>query len=126
MVPVHPRYRAKLVTDAVEVVRLFWERQNNGQYDQLVDLFSDDAVLEDPIFGRFVGANAILGFMQKMVKEMKDVETRFEVVQIGGGENAAWAQWHAISPKGIRQGVGIYKVEAGKLTYYRDYMDSST
>ena len=35
----------------------------------------------------------------------------------------AWARWEATTNKGRREGVGIYRVQGGKLTYYQDYMN---
>ena len=111
--------------NAVETIRRFWEMQNNGDYVALVELFTEDAVLEDPVWGRYEGKEAILGFMKKMVEEMGDREIRFEVLEICGGSESAWAQWRLISPQGTGRGVGIYKVRDGKLSYYRDYYDSA-
>jgi ketosteroid isomerase-like protein len=42
--------------DAAETLRRFWEIQDGGDYSRLSELFSDDAVLVDPIFGTFHGA----------------------------------------------------------------------
>ena len=35
--------------NAKEVIKRFWEIQDEGDYTKLVDLFSEDAVFEDPI-----------------------------------------------------------------------------
>ena len=34
---------------AKEVIKKFWDIQDKGDYTELVDLFSEDAVFEDPI-----------------------------------------------------------------------------
>ena len=36
--------------NAKEVIERFWEIQDEGDYTKLVDLFSEDAVFEDPIY----------------------------------------------------------------------------
>ena len=107
---------------ALETIQLFWTTQNDRDYTRLVELFSNDAVLEDPFYGRFEGKAAIAAFMSKMNEEMGKQAIHFSVVEIAGGGDTAWAQWIAHTPQGDRQGCGLYRVKNGKLTYYRDYM----
>lgn len=113
------------MSGARETIELFWKTQDSGDYNQLVPLFADDAVLVDPFFGTFEGKDAIAGFMAKMVEEMGDQKTSFTVVEISGGGETAWAQWVAHTPRGDVDGCGLYKVRDGLLTYYRDYMNGS-
>ena len=50
--------------DAYDTIKRFWDVQDSGDYCKLVgELFTDDAVLVDPIYGTFTGAEAITGFM---------------------------------------------------------------
>jgi steroid Delta-isomerase len=100
-----------------------WEVQDSGDYTQLVGLFAEDALLEDPIWGVFQGRDAIMAFMTTMVKEMGERKVNFTVDEICGDDHAVWARWTMHSPAGGRSGCGIYKVANGQLTYYRDYMD---
>ena len=90
----------------------------------MVELFDKDAMLVDPFFGNFQGREAIAGFMAKMNVEMKKRETQFEVVEIDGGGEVAWAQWVAVTPRGRVEGCGLYRVRNGLMTYYKDYMNS--
>jgi steroid Delta-isomerase len=108
---------------AQRTIERFWQVQDSGDYTQLVDLFAEDALLEDPIWGVYKGRDAIMGFMTTMVKEMGERKIHFTVDEICGDDQAVWARWTMHSPAGTRSGVGIYKVANGKLTYYRDYMD---
>lgn len=108
---------------AQDTIEQFWRIQDEGDYTKLVDLFAEDALLEDPIWGRYEGRDAILKFMTTMVEEMGDRKIHFTVDEICGDDHAVWARWTMHSPEGERGGVGIYKVRDGKLTYYRDYMD---
>ena len=108
---------------AQQVIEEFWRIQDAGDYTRLAPLFADNALLEDPIWGRYEGREAILGFMTTMVAEMGERNIRFTVDEICGDDHTVWARWTMHSPQGSRGGVGIYKVEGGKLTYYRDYMD---
>ena len=108
--------------DAAQTIQRFWKVQDEGDYTQLVDLFAEDAVLEDPIFGTFHGREAIAGFMSKMNQEMGGRGIHFTLVELAGDDHTAWAQWVAHTPEGEREGVGIYRVREGKMTYYWDYM----
>lgn len=118
-----------MTRNAEETIIEFWDRQNSGDYTQVVPLFADDAVLVDPIYGEFHGKEAIAGFMDKMVTEMGAQETRFSMLEIGGAggsdgaEGVAWAQWIAHTPAGDIHGCGLYRVRDGMLTYYKDYMN---
>jgi limonene-1,2-epoxide hydrolase len=108
---------------AQDVIEQFWRIQDEGDYTKLAPLFAEDAVVEDPVWGTFTGREAILGFMTRMVEEMGKLKISFTVEEICGDDHAAWARWTLHSPEGTRGGCGIYKVEGGQLTYYRDYMD---
>ena len=109
--------------EAQRVIEQFWRIQDEGDYTRLVDLFAEDALLEDPVWGRYEGREAILRFMTTMVAEMGERKIHFTVDEICGDDHAVWARWTMHSPAGSRGGVGIYKIAGGKLTYYRDYMD---
>lgn len=109
--------------EAQRVIEQFWAIQDEGDYTKLAPLFAEDALLEDPIWGRYEGREAILGFLTTMVKEMGERKIHFTVDEICGDDHAVWARWTMHSAEGSRGGVGIYKVANGQLTYYRDYMD---
>ncbi|GAA4042675.1 hypothetical protein GCM10022213_11340 [Parerythrobacter jejuensis] len=108
---------------AQATIERFWQIQDEGDYTKLVDLFAEDAVLEDPVWGTYNGRDAILKFMTTMVSEMGERKIHFTVDEICGDDHAVWARWTMHVPGGSRGGVGIYKVRDGQVTYYRDYMD---
>jgi ketosteroid isomerase-like protein len=107
---------------AKEAIENFWRVQDAHDYTRLVDLFADDATLVDPIYGQFDGKEAIRGYMQKMVDVMGDIKMHFEIVEIAGGDETAWAQWESVTDAGRNAGCTLYKVRDGKLTYYKDYI----
>jgi limonene-1,2-epoxide hydrolase len=109
---------------AIEVIKKFWEIQDEGDYTKVIDLFSEDALFEDPVYGTFRGKSEILEFMKKMNEEMRSKKITFRAVKIDGGGEVAWTQWVADSPDGEIEGCGLYKVENGLMTYYRDYMNA--
>ncbi|MFM8356383.1 MAG: nuclear transport factor 2 family protein [Gammaproteobacteria bacterium] len=110
--------------DAKHVVELFWRTQDAGDYSALVALFAEDAVVVDPFYGTFTGREAIAGFMALMNTEMAGRQIAFRLVECSGGGDTAWAQWTALTPAGPIDGVGVYRVRDGLLTYYRDYMNA--
>lgn len=109
--------------EAQRTIEQFWAIQDDGDYTRLAPLFAQDAVVEDPVWGTFEGREAILTFMQTMVKEMGARKITFTVDEICGDDHVCWARWTMHSPQGKRGGCGIYKVADSQLTYYRDYMD---
>lgn len=109
--------------EAQRVIEEFWRIQDSGDYTRLVDLFAEDALLEDPVYGTYRGKPAIHEFMGKMVSVMGERQIHFTIDEICGDDHAAWSRWTMHSPAGTRGGCGLYKVADGKLTYYRDYMD---
>ena len=116
-------HRASDDGGAYETARRFWQIQDDGDYSRLSALFSEDAVLEDPVFGRFSGAEAIAGFMERMNHEMRARGASFRLLELAGDGGTAWARWEATTGAGPRTGVGVYRVRDGRLTYYRDFMD---
>ena len=110
--------------DAYDTIQKFWRIQDEGDYTATVALFAEDAVFDDPIYGRFEGREAIGAFMKKMNEVTKARGVSFRLVELSGDDETAWAQWVAETPEGERLGVGVYRVERGQLTYYRDYMNA--
>ena len=52
--------------DAYDTIKRFWEIQDEGDYAALAPLFADDAEVVDPVYGTFVGGDAIAGFFSMM------------------------------------------------------------
>ena len=109
---------------AKKIIETFWKIQDAGDYTEVVNLFSEDAVLVDPFFGTFEGKEAIGEFMEKMNEEMTSRKTSFVVREIDGDGDVAWAQWTAKTPSGDIEGCGLYRVRNGMMTYYKDYMNA--
>ncbi len=109
--------------DAYDTIKRFWEIQDEGDYAALAPLFADNAEVVDPVYGTFVGGEAIAGFFTMMNTEMAKAGASFRLVELAGDDETAWAQWEATTARGVRQGVGVYRVRNGRLTYYKDYMN---
>lgn len=110
---------------ALDVVRRFWEIQDDARYAELGDLFADDAVFEDPIEGRFEGGDAVRAFLAKMETEMPELGARFELVDAAGDESVAWSQWWCRMPGGSIPGWSLYRVRDGLLTADLDFFDTN-
>lgn len=107
---------------AYDAVKNFWDKQDSRDYVSLVDLFTDDAVAEDEAVGSFHGKEAITNFMTQMAEQLPKRGIHFDVVEICGDDETAWAKWKAVYADGRTfDGVGVYKVRDGKIAYYRDY-----
>ncbi|MGB3734316.1 MAG: nuclear transport factor 2 family protein [Ilumatobacter sp.] len=112
--------------DAHDTIKRFWEIQDEGDYAPLADLFADDAEVVDPVYGTFTGGEAIAGFFTMMNTEMAKAGATFRLVEMSGDDETAWAQWEVTTTDGRppRQGVGVYRVTDGKLSYYKDYINA--
>lgn len=109
--------------DAYDTIKRFWDTQDAGDYTATVELFAEDAVFDDPIYGTFNGRAAIGEFMAKMNKVVSASNGSFRAEEISGDDETAWAQWRFDSDGPTRYGVGIYRVADGRITYYKDYMN---
>ena len=111
--------------DAYDTIKRFWDIQDAGDYTATAALFATDAVFVDPIYGTFTSRDEIAAFMAKMNTAVAEQNGVFTLVELAGGDESAWAQWHFSSDRGEREGVGVYRVRNGEITYYRDYMNEA-
>ena len=72
--------------DAYDTIRRFWEIQDEGDYAALAPLFADDAEVVDPVYGTFVGGEAIAGFFSMMNTEMAKAGASFRLVELAGDD----------------------------------------
>lgn len=107
---------------AYEVLRRFWECQDRGGFGELAQFFAPDAVFDDPLAGRFVGRSEIAAFLERAAAEMAEHQVTFRLVELAGDDEVAWARWEAVTPRGVRAGVGLYRVRDGLLVSYYDLL----
>ena len=103
------------------LVEKFWDIQMNGNHSDLLPLFTDDAVFEDPAIGRVKGKAAIAKLLAHLDKLFADNPPQFELLEIAGDSKVAWSRWIWKRPGGDVEGVGLYRIENGKFIYYRDF-----
>jgi|TARA_X000000368_G_scaffold67298_1_gene48466 steroid delta-isomerase len=111
--------------EAYDVIKQFWSNQDSGDYTRTAHMFSEDAVFDDPIFGTFNGRSEISQFLEKMNTVVGSINGKFRLEELAGDDHTAWAQWSFTSDDGPREGVGVYRVKDGYITYYRDYMNEA-
>jgi ketosteroid isomerase-like protein len=109
---------------ALDVVRRFWEIQDQGRYSELGELFTDDAVFTDVIYGRMEGHDAVVGYLQKMQAEMPARGIRFELADAAGDETVAWSQWWCHLPGGTVPGWTLHTLRGDRFTLDADYFDT--
>ena len=63
-----------------DLIRTFWKMQDTRQYTQLAELFTDDGVFTDQVYGRFEGIEAIRNYMKRMDVEMPEGGVTFDLV----------------------------------------------
>ena len=80
-------YGAAMAGDAYDTIKRFWEIQDEGDYAALAPLFADDAEVVDPVYGTFVGGEAIAGFFTMMNTEMAKAGASFRLVELAGDDN---------------------------------------
>ncbi len=105
---------------AKDLAKKFWDIQMNGSHADLLPLFAEDAVFEDPAIGRVEGKPAIARLLVHLDKLFGDNPPEFELLEIAGDETIAWSRWLWKRPQGDVEGVGLYKVRDGQFISYRD------
>jgi steroid Delta-isomerase len=114
---------------AHDLIRTFWQIQDDGDYARLSPLFTDDAVFTDLIYGRMAGGKAIADYMTLMKREMPAQGVHFQLVDCAGDTNVAWSQWTChFAPRHGRRGGAVpgwtlHTVRDGLFTLDADYFD---
>lgn len=111
---------------AEALVRRFWEIQDRRTYEPLAELFTEDAVFEDLLLGRYEGIDAVRGYLQRMDREMPDGGITFSLVDIAAGRTCAWTQWTCHVPGGDLAGWTLHRVDGDRFSLDADYYDTAT
>jgi ketosteroid isomerase-like protein len=99
---------------AEDLIRRFWAQQDTRSYAPLAELFTDDAVFEDIVFGRFDGIDAIRSYLERMDREMPTGGITFTLVDVAAGTTCAWSQWDCHVPGGTLAGWTHHRLRAGR------------
>jgi hypothetical protein len=102
---------------AMAVMQAFWDNTDANRFAANGDLLAEDIVFIDPIWGRFEGREAASQFLASFEGQGDGCCTLDRLVADG---NVGWAFWTLHTPEGDQPWVGVYQVEDGKITFYRD------
>ncbi len=108
---------------ALDLVRRFWQIQDEARYEDLAELFAPDAVFTDQVYGRFEGHDAVTTYLARMQNEMPAQGVTFELIDCAGEETVAWSQWWCVFPNGRIPGWTLHTVRDGRFTLDADYFD---
>lgn len=106
---------------AKQLIEQFWEIQKSRDYTRLVELFSDDAVYEDCLLGKFEGKAAIAQMMEDATKKLGDADQYFDLIEIAANDTVGWSRWIWKGPGIELNGVSINKIKDGKIVYNLDF-----
>jgi limonene-1,2-epoxide hydrolase len=111
--------------NAVEIVRKFCAQWETGDFDALVDFFTDDAVYHNIPIDPVVGKDAIRSTIQMFTSGVERVE--FRVRNIVGEGNVVLTERvdvFVLPVKTIELPVmGTFEIRDGKIAAWRDYFD---
>lgn len=103
--------------DAHSVMSEFWALTNSNRFDETGKLFAEDAVLIDPIWGRYEGRDQIEKFLSSFVGAGDGCCTLDRLVTDG---NVGWGFWTLHGADGPQPWVGVYEITDGKISFYQD------
>ncbi|MDE0364192.1 MAG: nuclear transport factor 2 family protein [Gammaproteobacteria bacterium] len=104
--------------EAYRVMLEFWDLVESNRFGETRELFADDIVFIDPIWGRYEGREAAGRFMQFFDGVVDGCCTLDRLV---ADERTGWGMWTQQGPDGPESWVGVYEVKGGKIVYYRDF-----
>jgi limonene-1,2-epoxide hydrolase len=113
------------MSDATELVRQFCAAWEKGDYDALIDYFTEDAVYHNIPIDPVIGKDAIRATMQMFTTGVERIEFRVTNI-VGDGDTVLTERVDAfvLPNKTIELPVmGTFEVRDGKIAAWRDYFD---
>jgi ketosteroid isomerase-like protein len=109
-----------------EVVHEYFDCVNTARWDDYVELFGKDVVMEEQLAGHIEGKVAVAGSIEGLRnnKTFRNVPREFVVEG-----DKAMVLWHISfdGPKGEKieaDGVNFFKVKEGKIVYFANFHDT--
>ncbi len=116
----------------MEIVNHFCQRFEQDDSDAFAELFTDDAIYVDSLYGTYKGRKAIKDFHERCHKEAR--EYRFSPIShLYRNDEAAAFEWKfsfvslmptSMGKKITLKGAGFLTLRNGKIVSYREYADS--
>lgn len=117
--------------DLEGLVLRFYEAWSRLDVDELMEYFSDDAVWDNVPIGIVRGSPAIRSWFQYIVSEWtREAKVHLEVLHIASKGNRVFTERvDHVESLGRRVDLpvaGIFQIEDGKITFFRDYWDEQS
>jgi limonene-1,2-epoxide hydrolase len=113
------------VTEPIELVRRFCEDWSAGDYDALLEYFTDDAVYHNIPVDPVVGRDAIRAMVGMFTAGVDRIE--FEVRNIAAAGDVVLTERLDVFVTGDHRielpVMGTFEVRGGKIAAWRDYFD---
>ncbi len=116
-----------MTADYTKLLEAYWQTIEEDQnYRNLADFYSDESQLIDPVYGPFRGYDKIKAFLHKVTEDMAAAQVSFSVAETAAAGDIGWARWMIHFPDGSeKEGVSVYRFKDGKILYQRDYIGSN-
>ena len=110
-----------------EIVTKYFEYVNAGKWDDYLDLFDENVVMDEQLMGHMEG-KATLAHGIEALKNSPKFQNHPQEMVVEGDE--AMVIWHieTVGPKGEpidAKGVNYFKVANGKIAYFSNYHDTA-
>jgi ketosteroid isomerase-like protein len=113
--------------DTRTVVDSYFTCVNTGRWDDYLELFSPEVVMDEQLAGHLEGRAAIADSIQGL-RANPDFRNRPVEILVDG--DRAMASWHITSsrPDGSTldvRGVNFFRISAGQISYFANYHDTA-
>ncbi len=118
---------AELTLTTRKVVDNYFECVNKGKWDEYIELFSDDIVMDEQLLGRVEGKKQLAEGIEGL-RNNPDFHNYPIHIVIEGKQ--AMAVWNIQSPKADGtmlniKGANYYTIEEGKISYFANFHDTA-
>lgn len=110
-----------------EVITRYFEYVNSGRWEDYVELFADNVVMDEQMLGHLEGKAEVARGIEGL-KSNPGFRNYPREVMVKGSE--AMVIWNIKSPNSDGtvfdfKGMNFFKVEKGKIVYFSNYHDTS-
>lgn len=110
-----------------EVVHTYFDCVNSGRWDDYVELFDENIIMDEQLAGHIEGKTAVANSIEGLRANSTFRNIPQEFVVEG---DKAMVSWHIsfIGPKDEKieaNGVNFFKVKDGKIVYFANYHDTA-
>jgi ketosteroid isomerase-like protein len=110
-----------------EVVTKCFEFMNAGRWEEYLNLFADDLVMDEQLLGHSEGKAHLAQSVESLRKAAKLQNQPLEIVVEGARAMAVWHMEATLAP-GVNlsvKGANYYRIVNGKIVYFSNYHDTA-